>query len=381
MRKKIIRNYPTFLFLLFFIFIFSSCSVEKKHDIIINKTNLTNHPYWGQLSKSGSGITFRGDTIKIPFEIDASIFIDDITRLETNKSEFNSDIKLRIWSPYWEEEILKTNDTANLAANTLIEFDYKVSDNLYQTNWEWDGYYEDVKKWRYVKEIENKFYHKWDLRKYPFDQQKIRFSFTSLFDTSYVRIKNSKKFISAANEYLPNLKDGFVIDTILFKEEFTKSEIIEPFDDGIYDFQGGIERNEVRSRGVYEVVLSRQGSWLFFKLFLGSFLSLILSWFVFLIPLSEFEAKSNLSVGAIFGAVGNKYFVDSAISSQVLTTADLINNLVISIVIFNILIMICQKNKKVKSKFLNNENSVLKLSVGIFFTLLSLILIFSLNLF
>lgn len=368
-----------FIIALTFSIIFSSCSIEKKHNIIINKTNLTAHPYWGQMNKSG--ITFGSDTIKIPFVVDASIFIDDITELETNKSDFSSDVKLRIWSPYWEEEILETNDTINLAANTLVEFNYKLSDNLYQTNWEWDGYDNDVKKWRYVKEIENKFYHKWDLRKYPFDQQKIRFSFTSLYDTSYVRIKNSKNFISAANEYLPNLKDGFVIDTIIFKEEFTKSEIIEPFDDGIYNYQGGTERNEVRSRGVYEVVLSREGSWLFFKLFLGSFLSLLLSWFVFLIPVSEFEAKSNLSVGAIFGAVGNKYFVDSAISSQVLTTSDLINNLIISIVILNIFIMIYQKNKKVKSKFLNDESSALKLSIGIFSFLFCSILIFSLDFF
>ena len=161
-----------------------------------------------------------------------------------------------------------------------------------------------------------------------------------------------------------------------FKEEFIKSEIIEPFDEGIYDYQGGIERNEVRSRGVFEVVISRQGSWLFFKLFLGSFLSLILSWFVFLIPMTEFDAKSNLSVGAIFGAVGNKYFVDSAISSQVLTTADLINNLIITIVILNVLIMIYQKNKKVKNKFLKDEKSALKISVITFLVSLVFLLIF-----
>jgi|TARA_B110000238_G_scaffold57306_1_gene62627 hypothetical protein len=367
-----------YYYLFFFFVIFSSCSDEKKHDLNINKINLSNHPYWGRMHLSD---VTRFDTIKIPLEIDTYMFIDDISELETNKSDFNADIKLRLWSSFDEDEILKgndtiKNDTINLSADYLIEFDYKITENLYHSKWQWDGYYEDVKKYRYVKEMENKFHHKWDLRKYPFDKQKIRFSFTSLYDTSYVRIKNSKKFISSANEYLPNLKDGFVIDTILFKEEFIKSEIIEPFDDGIYDYQGGTERNEVRSRGVYEVVLSRQGSWLFFKLFLGSFLSLILSWFVFLIPMSEFDAKSNLSVGAIFGAVGNKYFVDSAISSQVLTTADLINNLIIAVVIFNVLIMIYQKNNKLKSKFLKHENSALKFSIGTFIICLACLLIF-----
>ena len=373
-----LKNLSRFLILSYCV-IFSSCYVENNNNSIIKKNNLSSHPYWGEINKLD--ITSFGDTIKIPVTVEASIFIDDITGLETNKSDFNSDLKLRLWSSFDENEILKGNDSINLAADYLVKFDYKVTENLYQSVWQWDGYYEDIKKYRYVKEMENKFYHKWDLRRYPFDQQKIRFSFTSKYDTSYVRIKNSEKFISRANEYLPNLKDGFVIDTILFKEEFIKSEIIEPFDDGVYDYQGGTERNEVRSRGVYEVILSREGSWLFFKLFLGSFLSLLLSWFVFLIPESEFEAKSNLSVGAIFGAVGNKYFVDSATSSQVLTTSDLINNLIITIVILNILIIIYQKNKKVKSKFLNDEISALKLSIGIFSILFCLILIFSIGLF
>ena len=364
------KNY--YLLIIVFI-VLSSCTDRKKQNLNINKTNLSNHPYWGLLNPSD--IT-SFDTIKIPLEIDASIFIDDISELETNKSDFNADIKLRLWSSYQENEVLMSDDTINLAPYSLIEFDYKITENLYHSKWEWDGYYEDVKKYRYVKEIENKFYHKWDLRKYPFDKQKIRLSFTSQYDTSYVRIKNSKKFLSDSNDYLPNLKDGFVIDTILFKEEFIKSEIIEPFDNGIYDYQGGIERNEVRSRGVFEVVLSRQGSWLFFKLFLGSFLSLLLSWFVFLIPMSEFDAKSNLSVGAIFGAVGNKYFVDSAISSQVLTTADLINNLIITIVIFNVLLMIYQKNEKIKNKFLKNEKSALKISVSTFIICLVCLFIF-----
>ena len=92
--------------------------------------------------------------------------------------------------------------------------------------------------------------------------------------------------------------------------------------------------------------------------------------------MSEFDAKSNLSVGAIFGAVGNKYFVDSAISSQVLTTADLINNLIITIVIFNVLLMIYQKNEKIKNKFLKNEKSALKISISTFIICLVCLFIF-----
>ena len=90
----------------------------------------------------------------------------------------------------------------------------------------------------------------------------------------------------------------------------------------------------------------------------------------------EFDAKATISVGAIFGAVGNKYYLDSAVASQVLTTADLVNNIIITLVIFNVLIMIYKKNKKLKSKFLGNENSALKLSVFLFLISMTLASIF-----
>ena len=70
------KNY--YLFFIVFIFLFT-CTDKKKQDYKINKTNLSNHPYWGLLKPSD--IT-SFDTIKIPLEIDASIFIDDISELE-----------------------------------------------------------------------------------------------------------------------------------------------------------------------------------------------------------------------------------------------------------------------------------------------------------
>ena len=362
------------LLLLFIPFLFfNSCSKTEQKKSPIKSLEINKHPYWGKLYSSSLSSIYN-DTIILPIQLDLSIFIDDILDLQTNKSDFMSKLKLRLWSRYNEKEILTSNDTIDLSPSALIDFDFKNSDNLFFTNWDWDGYYEDIKRFRYVSEIENKFYHKWDLRKYPFDKQKVRFTFTSKNDTSFVRLNKSEKFNSYVNKDLYNLKDGFVIDTIIFKEEFVKSEIIEPFDSGLYDYQGGIERNEVRSRGVFEVVISRDGSWLFIKLFLGSFLSLILSWFIFLIPTKEFDAMAQLSVGAIFGAVGNKYFVDSAIASQVLTTADLINNTIITLVILNVLVIIFQKNRMFKNQFFNVPKNTMKLSITLF--LISMIFIY-----
>jgi len=362
---------------IFFLFIIVSCSKSEPINDSLKFKNISSHPYWGKIHPESITKIGYPDTIQVPIVLDFSIFVDDISELETNKSDFISSLKLKVWNKYEDLEILKNNDTIDLTISSLVNFDFKNTENLYYTDWAWDGYYKDMDSYRYVKEIENKFFHKWDLRKYPFDKQKIRFTFTSNYDTSYVRLANSNKFKSFANSNLPNLKDGFVIDTILFKEEFINSEIIEPFDTGVYDYEGGLERNEVRSRGVYEIIVSRKGSWVFVKLFLGSFLSLVLSWFVFLVPAREFDAKAQLSVGAIFGAVGNKYFVDSAISSQVLTTADLINNVIITIVILNVLIMILQKNKMITSKYLDSPTETMKFSIFIFLCSMFLIYLFN----
>ena len=43
-------------------------------------------------------------------------------------------------------------------------------------------------------------------------------------------------------------------------------------------------------------------------------LSFLISCMIFLLPLNkELESKVSLGVGAIFGAIGNRYFVDSAL--------------------------------------------------------------------
>ena len=97
----------------------------------------------------------------------------------------------------------------------------------------------------------------------------------------------------------------------------------------------------------------------FLKLFFGAFLSFLISYLVFFIDPEHFETRITLSLGGIFGAVGNKYFVENSMPAlQVLTKADLINNLVIIFIILNIFIVIAQHTSKISLwKFENNKFS------------------------
>ena len=122
---------------------------------------------------------------------------------------------------------------------------------------------------------------------------------------------------------MTGLKDGFQIEKITFKSSFE-----EDFNE--LSLSPTLTRKIINPIGVYEIIISRNGSWLFLKLFLGSFLAFIISWLVFTVPKTDFGSRIDLSVGAIFGAIGNKYFVESTTPAiQVLTKADIINNLVI----------------------------------------------------
>ena len=161
------------------------------------------------------------------------------------------------------------------------------------------------------------------------------------------------------------LKDGYKIDEINFFKSYRST--------GTF-FQQPL-RMKIYPIGNFEIIISREGSWLFIKLFLGSILSFIISWIVFIIPRKEFESRISLTVGAIFGAIGNRYFVESTIPSvQILTKADMINNMILLLLIVNVLIVIIQNNKKINFGLLEN-NKIAMIFSGITFIILSTLII------
>ena len=90
----------------------------------------------------------------------------------------------------------------------------------------------------------------------------------------------------------------------------------------------------------------------------------------------EFESKVTLGVGAIFGAIGNRYFVDSVLPGvQLFTKADALSNLIIFMVVVNILIMILQYSEKTFLPYLQSAKNALFYSIYVFTILLIAILL------
>ena len=284
----------------------------------------------------------KTDELKFPIEVDIELFINDILNFDTESDQFFLRFKYALFSKYPPDYISQNQDTLDKLTDLkeTVYVDYIKSDETRINELKYDHFEETIGH-QYSGSLEGVFYHNWDLRDYPFDKQKVKVRFKSTLDSTILNFNESKRFPSDYNKKMAGLKDGFEIEDITFKNSYE-----EDFKE--INLSPTLTRKIINPIGVYEILISRSGSWLFIKLFLGSFLAFIISWLVFTVPKTDFGSRIDLSVGAIFGAIGNKYFVESTTPAvQVLTKADILNNLVILMVLINVIIIIMQNNDRI----------------------------------
>ncbi|MAT49111.1 MAG: hypothetical protein CMA27_04705 [Euryarchaeota archaeon] len=337
------------------------------------------YPYWELTDE---------DNLQYPINHEMTINIQDLRDIKNNSDYFYLKIDWETFQKYDTLYVAKSNEEINLY-DIVPALVYPESDQVY-TQWgysykgyinedgveysEYDRIYQEIENhndsnYVFTGYFEGLLPHKWDLRDYPFDKQNLKIVFRGTKDTSVVRMSESSLFPPKVNvnefEYL---LDGFDVTGV-----YTSSKYVDSGDN--YGFADGY-RNSVVEDFSFNIVLDRKGSYIYYKLFFGAFLSYIISLLVFFIDKKLFETRITLSLGGIFGAVGNKYFVENTMPSiQVLTKADIINNLIIIFIIINIFIVIAQSTKKINlGLFENNKYSII-LSLSIFILLNLLIVI------
>ena len=311
------------------------------------------------------------DSIKLPITINTRIDVNDILGLETSSNQFFLSVNYDVFSKLDQNFINYNKDTLTIFdLEKSVAPIYVGSDKLYEREIKYRGY-DDINitdEVVYSGYIETDFFHNWNLKEYPFDKQKLQFQIGINIDTSIVRFNQSNFFKSSFNK-VRGLKEGYKIEGIEFEEVFMEQVTEETFFPGVI-------RKTIYPVANYSIVISRSGGWLFLKLFLGSFLAFIISWIVFLIPNEEFDSRISLTVGGIFGAIGNRYFVDSTIPAvQVLTKADMINNMILALLILNVFIVIVQKNNKINFGLLE-QNKFAMIFTGIAFVVLNTLIVF-----
>ena len=345
---------------------FSFCFSQNENDTLTyrEKVRSGNFQFPFELSEN--------DNIELPVEFQIELNISEIRGLNIKNTNFYTVFDCNISTKRDSLEITTKGDSIRFNPDNSLGLIFPESDRKYVSMSFFDGKFkypkiiDSLSQWSSYNEVE--LPHKWNLRDYPFDKQILKIIFQSSEDTSVVRLNESYQFPPKINpEKFKYLLDGFNIRNMTTTKEYVESAVVSNYVEG--------QRTAVYENLIFNIDVDREGSYLYFKLFFGGFLSFLISFLVYFIDSKFFETRITLSLGGIFGAVGNKYFVENSMPSlQVLTKADLINNLVVLFIILNIFIVIAQHKNKINLwKFEQNKFSAL--FIFALFTLLNFLII------
>ena len=315
------------------------------------------------------------DSLVLPQIIELELIIQELKDLSFRSNYFFATFDYVAYSK-WDSIYTSTKgknilvDPLDFFAPVLISGDRMISNTWLTNKLQID---DSTEIYQYPGYVENNFYHKWNLRDYPFDTQQLKMSFRTSEDTSRVLIKDIDNIKIGKSRIVQeiDLIDGWKFKDISTEENF----IMEPV--GVRVKTNNGERIPIVHNFSYLINIERDGWFLYLKLFFGTFLSFIISYLVFFIDKKHFETRITLSIGGIFGAVGNRYFVESLMPEvQVLTKADLVNNLIIFLIVINIFMVILQNNDGFKNNKLISSNLVPAIFSAILFIVLNLIILY-----
>lgn len=165
----------------------------------------------------------------------------------------------------------------------------------------------------------------WKIQNFPFDRQKLRFSIeNSQFDNSALVFaedtlgEHYSKWTTSGWNIIP---DSFRISTGVKKYETGFGDTNLPKPQSLF------------SNFKFQIVLERESWGLFLKLFIGMYVSFLLSYLCFFISPDNIDSRFSLSVGSLFAVIGNKYIVDSALpESTSFTLVDTLHGLTMAFV-------------------------------------------------
>ena len=159
----------------------------------------------------------------------------------------------------------------------------------------------------------------WRISNFPFDRQNLRFSIeNSQYDS------RSLLFVAdtLGRHYDPRFTlSGWRIDSCVF---MTGTKIYET---GFGDEQLAKPHTEYSNFRV-RLVIRRDASGLFWKMFIGMYIAFLIAYVCFYIHPDGIDSRFGLSVGSLFAVIGNKYIIDSALpESTSFTLVDTLHGL------------------------------------------------------
>ncbi len=157
----------------------------------------------------------------------------------------------------------------------------------------------------------------WRIDHFPFDRQKLRFSIeNSQYDSDdliFIEDTFGNHYSKSAFTGWNVIPDSFRINTGITKYETTFGDpaLTKP--------------NSKFSTFIVQIGIERDSWWLFLKLFIGMYISFLLSYICFFIHRDNIDSRFSLGVGSLFAVIANKYVIDSSLPES--TTFTLVDTL------------------------------------------------------
>ncbi len=159
----------------------------------------------------------------------------------------------------------------------------------------------------------------WRINNFPFDRQRLRLSIeNSQFDSRYLVFVPD----TVGQNFDPRFAlSGWKIDSCIINTGIKQYETA--FGDESFK-KPHTEYSAFKVR----LVIDRNASGLFWKMFLGMYIAFLIAYVCFFIHADGIDSRFSLSVGALFAVIGNKYIIDSSLpESTSFTLVDTLHGL------------------------------------------------------
>jgi hypothetical protein len=238
-----------------------------------------------------------------PDTVSVGIYITSIHDIDFREKEYS--MNLWLWLKYKKPEFDFMKNLEVPMAKT-VEKSYATVDTL-----------EDGRIYVLMK-LQCVMKGTWRINNFPFDHQKLRFAIeNSMYD--------SKALVFAADTLGEHYGKYFLYSWE--KDSFNIKTETKEYETGFGDPELNAPHSEYSSYKA-TIVVHRESWELFCKLFLGMYISFLISCVCFFIHPDNIESRLALSVGSLFAVIGNKYIIDSTLpESNSFTLVDILHGL------------------------------------------------------
>ncbi len=160
----------------------------------------------------------------------------------------------------------------------------------------------------------------WQVSDFPFDKQKIEIIIED-FD------KDNQKLVFIADTTASKIAKEVHVEGWVIKN-FGISVKNHTYETNYGDPDIPLNEYSAYSRATLHFTIEREGKGLFFKLFIGLFISVLMSLLTFFINPLDLDPRFGLSVGAIFAAIASQYVITSTLpQNESLTLVDILHDI------------------------------------------------------